>query len=119
MWSTTATESRSEIQRLREITVTDMIQPPTDALMWLRRGLRAVHAGDRIQAWRCFQAADDADSDNVVVLLWLAWLSASREESLTLLSRALELDPHNEQAHAGIRWARRYAFPSDAQSADR
>ena len=99
-----------------EITVTDTIQPPSDAVMWLRRGLRAVHAGDRTQAWRCFRAADDADSNNVVVLLWLAWLSPSREESLTRLSRALELDPNNEQAHAGIRWARRYDFPSDAQS---
>ena len=116
MCSTTATDSVSYIQRVREITVTDTIQPPTDSLMWLRRGLRAVHAGDRIQAWRCFQAADDADSNNVVVLLWLAWLSPSREESLTLLSRALELDPQNGQAHAGIRWARRHAFPSDAQS---
>jgi hypothetical protein len=96
--------------------VSDTIQPPTDALMWLRRGLRAVHAGDRMQGWRCFETAHDADSNNVVVLLWLAWLSPSRGESLTFLSRALELDPHNEQAHAGIRWARRHAFPSDAQS---
>jgi len=99
----------------RGATVSDLLQPPNDAVMWLRRGLRAVHAGDRVQARRCFQAARDANPDEIVALLWLAWLATSREESLALLSRVLELDPTNERARAGIRWARRLPSVSEVQ----
>jgi tetratricopeptide (TPR) repeat protein len=91
------------------------MQPPNEAVMWLRRGLRAVHAGDRARARRCFQAAGDADPRNIVALLWLAWLVPSREESLALFVQVLELDPRNERAHAGIRWARRRPSLSELQ----
>ena len=95
--------------------MTDSMQPPNEAVMWLRRGLRAVQAGDRGRARRCFQAAGDADPRNVVALLWLAWLAPSREESLALLVQVLEIDPRNERAHAGIRWARRRPSLSELQ----
>jgi lipoprotein-anchoring transpeptidase ErfK/SrfK len=85
-----------------------------DARSWLRRGLLAVRAGDRAGARRCFQAARDADPDNIVALLWLAWLAPTQGESLVLLSRVLELDPKNERARAGIRWARRRPLISGA-----
>lgn len=97
--------------------MSEFLQPPNDAVMWLRRGLRAVQAGDRMQARRCFEAARDANPDEIVALLWLAWLASSREESLALLSRVLELDPTNERARAGIRWARRLPSMSEAQPA--
>jgi lipoprotein-anchoring transpeptidase ErfK/SrfK len=94
--------------------MSDAMRPPNDALMWLRRGLRAMHAGDRAQAKRCFQSAHDAEPDNIVVLLWQAWLADDREECLVLLNHVLELDPHNQRARAGIRWARqRPYFPSE------
>jgi len=47
------------------------------------------------------------EPDNITALLWLAWLATSQQESLTLLSRVLELDPKNERAQAALRWARR------------
>jgi len=74
---------------------------------WLRRGVLAARSDDYPGARRCFQAARDAEPDNVFALLWLAWLAYSRLESLALFSRVLELDPDNENAHAGIRWAMR------------
>jgi lipoprotein-anchoring transpeptidase ErfK/SrfK len=85
-----------------------------DARSWLRRGLLAVRTGDRAEARRCFQAARDAEPDNIIALLWLAWLAPTRGESLVLLSRVLELDPKNERARAGIRWARRRPLISEA-----
>jgi tetratricopeptide (TPR) repeat protein len=91
--------------------MTDSLQAPNEAVEWLRRGLRAVHAGDLDRARHCFQTACDADPENVVALLWLAWLAPSREESLALLVQVLEIDPRNERAHAGIRWARRRPSP--------
>lgn len=72
----------------------------------LRRGLSAVRVGDLAEAGRCFQAIVDRDPDNVTALLWLAWLAPSRRQSLTLLSRVLELDPENKRAQAAIRLAR-------------
>ncbi len=95
--------------------MTDSVQPPNEAVVWLRRGLRAVQAGDLDRARRCFQAAGDADPKNVVALLWLAWLAPSREESMALLVQVLEIDPRNERAHAAIRWARRRPSLSELQ----
>ena len=73
---------------------------------WLQRGVSAVRAGDRTLARRCFQNAREMDPDNVLALLWLAWLAHTRLESLALFSRVLEIEPDNEDAHAGIRWTR-------------
>ena len=77
-----------------------------DVRLFLQRGLAAVRVGDLAQASHCFRAIVDRDPDNITALLWLAWLAPSRRQSLTLLSRVLELDPENERAQAAIRSAR-------------
>ncbi len=82
------------------------MRPTSDVQSWLRRGLLAGQNGDYGEACRCFQAARDLDPDNIVALLWLAWLAPSRRESLALFCRVLELDPYNKQAQAGIDWVR-------------
>ena len=74
--------------------------------MWLHQGMHAGQAGDRAEARRCFEYARAADPDNIEALLWLAWLARDREESLALFGRVLTLDPGNERARAGARWAR-------------
>ena len=93
-----------------------------DVRAWLRRGILAARAGDRGEARRCFAAAREADPDNSVALLWSAWLATTRPESMALLTRVLELDPKNEHARSGLRWARRRpasgADPSDAPGGD-
>ena len=73
----------------------------------LRHGLSAARAGDHAEARYWFQVGLETDPDNITALLWLAWLAPSRRESLSLLSRVLELDPKNEPARAAICWARR------------
>jgi lipoprotein-anchoring transpeptidase ErfK/SrfK len=78
-----------------------------DVRAWLRRGILAARAGDRGEARRCFAAALEAEPDNIVALLWSAGLASAPQESIALLIRVLELDPKNEHAHAGLRWARR------------
>jgi lipoprotein-anchoring transpeptidase ErfK/SrfK len=78
-----------------------------DVRAWLRRGILAARAGDRGEARRCFAAAREAEPDNIVALLWSAGLAPAPQESIALLIRVLELDPKNEHAHAGLRWARR------------
>jgi lipoprotein-anchoring transpeptidase ErfK/SrfK len=78
-----------------------------DVRAWLRRGILAARVGDRGEARRCFAAAREAEPDNIVALLWSAGLAPAPQESIALLIRVLELDPKNEHAHAGLRWARR------------
>ena len=77
--------------------------PPEEASMWLRLGLRAVRAGDYAEARRYFQWAREAAPDNVVALLWSAGLAGNRDQAVALLTRVLELEPHNEHARAGMR----------------
>ncbi|MEJ2559842.1 MAG: hypothetical protein P8186_27235, partial [Anaerolineae bacterium] len=67
--------------------MTNLKEPSNELRSWLRRGLVAGHAGDRAEARRCFQAARDLDADNIVALLWLAWLAPTRRESLALFCR--------------------------------
>jgi ABC-type dipeptide/oligopeptide/nickel transport system permease component len=88
-----------------------MREPPAptgaaDCQTWLRRGVSAARAGDRVAARRCFQAAREAAPDNVFALLWLGWLAHTPQESLALFGRVLELDPENENAHTGVGWAK-------------
>jgi lipoprotein-anchoring transpeptidase ErfK/SrfK len=93
-----------------------------DVRAWLRRGILAARAGDRGEARRCFAVAREAEPDNIVALLWSAWLAPALQESIALLIRVLELDPKNEHAHGGLRWARRRppsgAEPPDAPPSD-
>jgi ABC-type dipeptide/oligopeptide/nickel transport system permease subunit len=82
-----------------------------DVRSWLQQGLRAAHAGEKAEARRYFQEARNLDQDNIIALLWLAWLAPSRRESLTLFCRVLELDPGNKRAQAGIEWVRSQIGP--------
>jgi len=86
--------------------VTHFKESVSDVRSWLQRGLLAGRSADYSEARRCFQAARDLDPDNVVALLWLAWLAPSRRVSLALFCRVLELDPRNKRAQAGIDWVR-------------
>ncbi len=72
----------------------------------LHQGVLAERDGNRAEARRCFEAVRAADPDNVIALLWLAWLAPTKSQSMTYFCRVLELDPQNEKARAGIRWAR-------------
>jgi peptide/nickel transport system permease protein len=82
----------------------NVIRPIGDPRPYLQQGLKAAHAGDVAEARRCFQAALEIEPDNIVALLWLAWLAPSRRESLALFCRVLKLDPDNKRARAGIEW---------------
>jgi ABC-type dipeptide/oligopeptide/nickel transport system permease component len=82
------------------------MDPTNDIRGWLQEGLIAAHAGDRAEARRCFEAACELDPDNIIALLWLAWLAPGRRKCLASLCRVLELDPDNKRARAGIDWVR-------------
>lgn len=68
-------------------------------------GVKAHKAGDHLAAWLHFQAALREDTQNTTALLWLAYLTDSYEKRIFLLKRVLEIDPHNQRAQAGLKWA--------------
>ncbi len=68
-------------------------------------GVKAHKAGDSLAAWLHFQAALREDTQNITALLWLAYLADSYEKRIFLLKRALEIDPNNQRARAGLKWA--------------
>ncbi|MCD6553086.1 MAG: hypothetical protein J7M16_03630, partial [Anaerolineae bacterium] len=73
----------------------------------MRAGIAAARSGDRALARRCFRQIVGLDPRNETAWLWLAGLSDDPRASLAYLSRALEINPENARAKAGLRWARR------------
>lgn len=69
------------------------------------QGIQAIRVGDRLNARLCFQAALREEPDNIVILLWLAYLATSHERRVFLLNHILTLEPENERAKQGLAWA--------------
>jgi lipoprotein-anchoring transpeptidase ErfK/SrfK len=77
----------------------------------IRRGMADARTGRTVFARREFEQALTLDPECGEALLWLAALAPDGETSLRYLSRALELNPRDPRAHAGIRWARKRVKP--------
>ena len=71
----------------------------------LRLGIQAVRTGREKEAKAHFITALKQDPDNIPAMLWLAFILPSPQDTIRLLKRVLALDPENERAKAGIRWA--------------
>jgi lipoprotein-anchoring transpeptidase ErfK/SrfK len=83
--------------------------PPKEGQIYnlLRLGILAADVGRRTDARACFAAVLDMDPNNEQALLWQAGLADDPRESLAYLARVLTINPRNEYAKAGIRWARK------------
>lgn len=72
----------------------------------LRQGIEAARTGKETEAKTHLIAVLKQDPDNIPALLWLAFVLPAPQDTIRLLQRVLALDPANERAKAGIRWAR-------------
>ena len=72
----------------------------------LKLGIDAARAGQKNIAQVHLNAVLQLDSNNTPAMFWLAYVSASAEESIRLCERIFELEPANERARAGMQWAR-------------
>ena len=77
----------------------------------LRRGMADARVGRGDYARRAFEQALALDPECSEAMLWLAALAPDGESSLLYLARALEINPRDPRAHAGIRWARKRLKP--------
>ena len=74
---------------------------------WLRQAQTAARRGQRVEARRLLWLALGMAPERPDLWIWLAGVASSPRASMGYLARALTLDPHNQQARAGLRWARR------------
>lgn len=72
----------------------------------LRQGIEAARTGKENEARTHLIAVLKQDPNNIPALLWLAFVLPSPQDTIRLLERVLTLDPTNERARAGLRWAR-------------
>jgi lipoprotein-anchoring transpeptidase ErfK/SrfK len=81
-------------------------QPPANTNDRLRLGIEAARTGKENEARAHLIAVLKQDANNIPAMLWLAFVLPSPENTIRLLKRVLVLDPQNERAKTGIRWAR-------------
>jgi lipoprotein-anchoring transpeptidase ErfK/SrfK len=67
-------------------------------------GIRLVQESQPDAARRFFEKALEREPANTAALLWLAGLSETSADGYRYLVQTLDIDPHNERAHAAIRW---------------
>lgn len=72
----------------------------------LRLGIDAARTGRENEARNHLIAVLRQDPNNIPAMLWLAFVLPSPQDTIRLLNRVLALDPTNERAKAGIRWAK-------------
>ncbi len=72
----------------------------------LKQGVEAARAGRNREAQELLTDVLKEDTSNIPALFWLAFVLPDPKVSIQLLERVLALDPDNERAQAGIRWAK-------------
>ena len=83
----------------------------TEVQTLLERGIAALKTGDKSTAFKALTQALQADSDNEGAWIWLSGVSMLDAERKFCMERALEINPHNEDARRGLEH-----FPADLVS---
>lgn len=69
---------------------------------FVQRGIDACNESKKDFAAECFETALEHDANNATAWMWMASLSDSNTEKVTLLGRALHLEPENAAALAAL-----------------
>ena len=73
----------------------------------MEEGMRAAETGRRAEARRHFARAAELEPGKKDAWLWLAGLAVDPREAMVYLEKALAIDPADESAKEGMRWAAR------------
>ncbi|MDM8520751.1 L,D-transpeptidase family protein [Anaerolineales bacterium HSG6] len=71
----------------------------------LHAGINAAREGKPDVARAYLNGVLAKEPENIPALLWLAFIAETAQESVDLLKKVLTLDPNNERAKSGLRWA--------------
>jgi hypothetical protein len=72
----------------------------------LKQGIAAARAGQKAVAQQLLREVLAVAPQTIPAMFWLAFVAPNPYDSVHLLERVLHLDPTNERAQAGLRWAR-------------
>lgn len=75
------------------------------ALPLLKEGIAAAKAKNKAAAYPLLKEAAELDPDNEMGWLWLAGVSETPQEAIVCLERVLQINPFNEHALSGWKWA--------------
>ncbi len=78
--------------------------PTENTHVLLQEGIAAARSGDREIAYPLLREVTELDPANEFGWLWLAAVARSLQESEQYLKRALEINPSNARARAGLKW---------------
>lgn len=70
----------------------------------IAEGRDALLAGDKARAQELLQTAVRLDPRSEEAWMWLSGVFTEPDDMAECLQRVLEINPHNEQAHEGLRW---------------
>ena len=70
----------------------------------VKQGIIASKAGQNEDAARLFRRAIEIDSNNELAWLWLSGVAENTHERRYCLEQALQINPENVQASAGLKW---------------
>jgi twitching motility two-component system response regulator PilG len=88
----------------------------TDAIQWLREGIAAGKAGNKVLARGLLRKVTEVDPYNELAWLWLAGVADVPQETVSYLQRVLEINPSNPRAQGGIKSARLQAGIAEAKA---
>jgi hypothetical protein len=71
----------------------------------MERGIAAAQAGDKPTAHRIFQSLAVRHADVADIWVWVGGTSPTLDEAEAAFERAAMLEPDNEEARLGLRWA--------------
>lgn len=83
-----------------------------------REGVAAYDEDDQERAYSLFGEALEIEPDNVWALLWRGATAPTASDTELWLEQALELEPDNTHAHAGLEWAREAKTVEEAGALD-
>jgi twitching motility two-component system response regulator PilG len=88
--------------------------------MLLSEGIAAAKDGNKSLAYQLLQKATKVNPDGELGWLWLAGVSESPQEAVEYLKRVLAINPANQHAISGLKWAQgKLAEAQDTEGSER
>lgn len=84
----------------------------------MQRGVAASEAGDKQAAYTIFQHVTTNYPNAIEAWVWLGWTSPSVDGAEAAFSQARSIDPNNEEAALGLRWAQSQRESAPAPAPD-
>lgn len=118
---TARTELDALVEEKIKSSMQAQIEDPALAASFVALGRALGEAGQRGWAYRLLVRATQLDGSNEQAWIWRGGVTEDLNETISCLNQAVQLNPHNARALAGLRWAqtRQSAEPASRSATQR